>query len=272
MEAFIKFILAHTKEDILPFEAELLASKTFNLSLRDVEEEALKLGILPARYERNSKTISIEGQLTLLQSTVAVVGCGGLGGYIIEELARLGVGTIKLIDPDTFEEHNLNRQILCTTSALGKPKVEVARSRILDINPAVKVFAIHNAFTLENGKGLLHGSRVVVDGLDNIPSRIALAEICEDLKIPLVHGSIAGWYGQVTTQLPGTKSVLNIYGKCKEERGVEKELGNPSFTPAIIASLEVAEVCKIILGQGNLLDKRMLFLNLFDMHFGEIGL
>jgi molybdopterin/thiamine biosynthesis adenylyltransferase len=272
MESLKDFLLAHAHEDVLPFEAELMASKRFNLPLREIEEEVLKLNIMPKRYMRNSKTISPSEQLTLLKSTVAVVGCGGLGGYAIEELARLGIGTIKAIDPDIFEEHNLNRQILCNISTLGKPKVEVARDRILDVNPAVRIDAIRGALTYENGEEFLRGSQVVVDGLDNIPSRIALSEICDVLNIPLVHGSIAGWYGQVTTQLPKTKSILKIYSHCHEENGVEKELGNPSFSPALVASLEVAEVCKIILDKGELLDKRVLFINMLDMEIGEIGL
>jgi molybdopterin/thiamine biosynthesis adenylyltransferase len=235
-----------------------------------VEDVALTLNILPARYQRNRNTISTAQQLKLFRSTVAVIGCGGLGGYIIEELARLGVGTIKAIDPDVFEEHNLNRQILCKVSDLGKPKAKVAQTRVKSINPAIKVIPFVKPFSQENGVELLEGMDAVVDALDSVHARLELAECCTKLGIPMVHGTIGGWYGQVTTQLPGDDTVQMIYRNCKDAKGVERMLGNPSFTPAVVASLEVAEVCKLLLAQGNALHKKMLFINLLDMEIDQI--
>ncbi len=270
MDTLQNFLLAHTQGDLLPWEAQVQAAEYFSLTYSEIEEAALQLNILPSRYQRNRQTISTTQQFTLFHSTVAVIGCGGLGGYIIEELARLGVGNIKAIDPDVFEEHNLNRQILSTISVLGKPKADVAQARVNDINPAVNVIPIKDAFSKANGAELLHDANVVVDALDNIPVRIELAETCEMLKIPLVHGTIGGWYGQITTQLPGDKTIQKIYGRHSKATGVEKVLGNPSFTPAIIASLEVAETCKILLNQGTTLRKRVLFINLLDMEIEDI--
>src|SRR6185369_3162533 len=107
-----------------------------------VEEVALDRGILPARYQRNRKAISVQDQLTLFRSRVAVIGCGGLGGYVVEELARLGVGTIVVIDPDVFEEHNLNRQLFSSPANLDTAKVEAAAKRIGEVNPAVNLVPI----------------------------------------------------------------------------------------------------------------------------------
>src|SRR6185369_11130027 len=105
-------------------------------------------------------------------------GCGGLGGYIIEQLARLGVGELVVVDPDVFEEHNLNRQILSSLDNLGKSKVAAAVERVGAINPAVTVTPFEMAFCTANGPELLAGTRLVVDALDNIPTRLDLAEVC----------------------------------------------------------------------------------------------
>ena len=244
----------------------------FELDCASAEELILQGGYLPARYQRNQQMIPTAQQLTLFQSKVAVVGCGGLGGYILEELARLGVGQIVAIDPDVFEEHNLNRQLLSSIQLLGTSKANAAEKRIAKINPAVKVRAVNVAFTCENGSDLLDGAVLAIDAVDNIPARLDLAEICNQLKIPLVHGAIAGWYAQVMTVCPGDGSMQKLYANWTEGKGIEAGLGNPSFTPAVAASLQVAEACKLLLGQGRPLRKTMLSVNLLDMQFDEIPL
>ena len=270
MKKLDEFLKANARGDLLPWNAQEQAMKEFGLTCGQVEQTALTLNILPARYQRNRKTLTTLHQRKLFQSKVAVIGCGGLGGYIIEELARLGVGTIKAIDPDVFEEHNLNRQILCTVSDLGKAKAKVAQKRVKAVNPAITIIPIVKPFSRENGIALFKGMDVAVDALDSVPTRIELAECCETLKIPMVHGTIGGWYGQVTTQLPGDGTVQMIYGNYRETQGVEQMLGNLSFTPAVVASLEVAEVCKLLLGLGTPLQKRMLFINMLDMEIDRI--
>jgi molybdopterin/thiamine biosynthesis adenylyltransferase len=230
-----------------------------------VEGVALERCILPARYQRNRKTLSVNDQLNLFRSSVAVIGCGGLGCYVVEELARLGVGRIVVVDPDLFEEHNLNRQLYSTPANLGSSKVLVAQERIAEINPAVTLVSVHTAFSRENGAGLLAGCHVAVDALDSITVRQELAEICSGAKVPLVHGAIAGWFGYVTTLFPGDDTLQHIYRGCSGGRGVEETLGNPSFTPALVASLEVAEVCKLLTGQGTALRGRQLMIDLLSM-------
>ena len=270
MKKLDEFLKTHAQGDLFPWNEHKQAMKEFGLTCRQVEQAALTLNILPARYQRNRKTITTLQQLKLFQSKVAVVGCGGLGGYIIEELARLGVGMIKAIDPDVFEEHNLNRQILCKVSDLGKPKAKVAQKRVKVVNPAIKIIPIDKPFSKENGIELLNGMDAVVDALDSVPTRIELSECCETLKIPMVHGTIGGWYGQITTQFPGDGTVQMIYKNCKDAKGVERMLGNPSFTPAVVASLQVAEVCKLLIDQGTPLRKKMLFINLLNMEIDQI--
>jgi molybdopterin/thiamine biosynthesis adenylyltransferase len=263
------YLLAHATEDLLPWAKQQEAAKIHGVTLAQVEETALLAGLLPARYQRNRRTFSIEDQLRFFRATVAVIGCGGLGGYIIEELARLGIGHIKAIDPDVFEEHNLNRQLLATMQTLGKPKAEAAAARVAEINPAVSLVALRERFSKQNGMQLFEGVQIAVDALDSIRTRLELADICRQLSIPLVHGSIAGWYGQVVSQFPGETTLQTIYGRCVDGVGVEKELGNPSYTPAVVASLQVAEVCKILLGKGSPVRGAMLVVNLLDMEVSK---
>jgi molybdopterin/thiamine biosynthesis adenylyltransferase len=269
-ERLREFLTEHAEGDLLPWRAQREAAERFGRSLGQIEEAALELGLLPGRYRRNRETVSVLEQLRLFRSRVVVIGCGGLGGYVVEQLARLGVGHLILVDPDVFEEHNLNRQLLSSPADLGRAKVEVGCERVAAINPAVTVTAHRVAFSRENGRSLLAGSAAVVDGLDNVLTRRELAAACSDLALPLVHGAIAGWYGQVAAQLPGDDLSVLLRSASGSGKGVEAKLGNPSFTPAVIASLEVAEVAKILLGRGRPLSGRSLFVNLLDMTFEEI--
>lgn len=265
METLPIFIRDHAEDSLLPWQRQVEAAERFGVTLARVETIALEASILPARYQRNRKAISVTDQLTLFRSSVAVIGCGGLGGYVVEELARLGVGRIVVIDPDVFEEHNLNRQLFSSPANLATAKVEAAVKRIGEINPAVTLIPLQKAFSPENGVDLLTGCQVAVDALDSIKVRLELAEVCTAINIPLVHGAIAGWFGHVTTQFPGDNTLQTIYRSWKGGKGIEQTLGNPSFTPALIASLEVAEVCKLLLGQGTPLRGRQLLIDLLSM-------
>jgi molybdopterin/thiamine biosynthesis adenylyltransferase len=256
----------------LPWAAQLQAADTFGVTVALVEETALSLGLLPARYRRNQKTISTAAQLSLFRSRVAVIGCGGLGGFVIEELARLGVGEIRAVDFDVFEEHNLNRQILATFDTLGRAKAQEAAARAAKTNPAVRVIPVSQKFEALNSREILAGVDLVVDALDSIPVRLELEKACSALGITLVHGAICGWFGQVATVYPGDDTLHKIYGACPSEKGMEAELGNPSFTPAVVASLQAAEACKVILAQGNTLRHRVLFINLLAMEMEEVSL
>jgi len=271
MDTLPIFVRDHAEGQMLSWNHQLEASRLFGVTLAQVEEVALERSIMPARYQRNRNIISVSDQLTLFRSSVAVIGCGGLGGYVVEELARLGVGKIVVIDPDVFEEHNLNRQLFSSLANLGTAKVEAAVKRIGEINPAVTLVPIQAAFSLENGAGLLKGSQVIVDALDSIQVRLELTSVCTAINIPLVHGAIAGWFGHVATQFPGDDTLQNIYSSWKTGKGVEQSLGNPSFTPALVASLEVAEVCKLLLGQGSPLRGRQLIIDLLSMEINEIS-
>lgn len=226
--------------------------------------------MIEKRYLRNFKMLSLEEQERLKKTKVLVAGCGGLGGYVVEMLARLGIGWITVVDDEAFEETNLNRQLFSTVNNLGKKKALVAKERILEVNPDVVVNPILTRIEEKNAKEVVAGHEVVVDALDSIPHRILLESVCEELKIPLIHGAVAGWYGQVTTVLPGDRTLSMVYKNHKE--GIEKELGTPSFSPAVVAGIQVCEVLKVILNKGEPLSKKLLYIDLLSQEYQKIEL
>lgn len=264
------FLAAGAQGGAIAWDVQSRAAQRFHLTYAEVEEAILKLNLTPLRYQMNGNLIAPVDQLRLLKSSVAVIGCGGLGGYIVEETARIGIGRIVVVDPDCFEERNLNRQSLSTLRTAGTPKVEAAVQRVKEINPAVTVMPVREAFTTTNAGAILKDIDAAVDALDTISARIELAEACYALSIPMVYGTVGGWYGQVATQMPGSRNVCEILRSYPEGEGIEKTAGIPSFGPAVIAGLEAAEACKILLDRGNLLQDRMLFINLLDMEIEEI--
>jgi molybdopterin/thiamine biosynthesis adenylyltransferase len=166
---------------------------------------------LPPRYQRNYKSISLEDQAKLAESTVAVIGCGGLGGSIAEELSRLGIGNLILIDGDRIEESNLNRQLFATEKNMGQLKVEAARDRLQAVNSGVKLTLIGDWFTEENAAEFLKGANLVCDALDSISRRVSLERACHSLGLPLVYAGIAGWYGLLGVSFPGDFSVSRLF-------------------------------------------------------------
>ena len=236
----------------------------FQTKSREVEILALQNSIIPERYQRNLGVLSPFEQVKLLQSKVAIIGAGGLGGTVLELLTRMGIGKLVIVDKDIIGDSNLNRQILSTKTNLGQSKTEVAVKRVKEINPSIEIIG-HSVFIdSDNVKKIIEGAEVVVDALDNLPSRFVLQKACRDLKIPLVHGAIAGFNGQLTTIFPEDKGLELIYGSNKDlpEHGSEAELGAPTVTPATIASLEAQEVIKILLKRGKLFRNRLLYLDI----------
>ena len=228
---------------------------------REIEVAALSLDILPLRYSRNYRSLSFSEQIRLLESTVAVVGLGGLGGAVLETLGRIGVGAMKLIDGDRFDDSNLNRQLLATTASLGNPKAGVAEKRLQAVNPSLQVEAVEAFITAQNAEALLSGCDIVVDCLDAIPTRFLLEGASKRLGIPMVSGAVAGLTGHVTTVFADGPSLRAIYGdpETAGDKGVETELGNLPFTVSVVANLQCAEVVRLLLSRpGNLRNALLL--------------
>ncbi len=218
---------------------------------------------LNGRYLRNKNLISDEEQKILKDKTVAVIGAGGLGGYICEALTRIGIGRLIIIDGDVFEVTNLNRQRFATESNIGLPKARVVREGLKDINSEIIIGAFEIVINEQNAMDLLKDADIVIDAVDNIPSRIMLQNVCEKLDIPLVHGAIGGWYGQVTVVYPGDRTLSRLYPD-ENVKGVETTLGNPSFTPMLIASYEVSQAIKVLLNRGEILRNKMIYFDLLN--------
>jgi molybdopterin/thiamine biosynthesis adenylyltransferase len=237
---------------------------------KDLNLKLLAGGEIPPRYQRNIGTIGIDGQKKLLEAQVAVIGAGGLGGFVVEALARYGVGCLKIIDGDEFAPHNLNRQLLATEHNLGMNKALAAAQRVAAINSDVCVISVKEMFTEENAADLLSGVDVAVDALDSIHCRLILAEAAKKLKLPLVHGAIAGFTGQVTTIMPQGPELNKLYQTASTANtGIEIILGNPPTTPAIAANIQAQEVVKILTGIGEILEGKLFYfdteLNIFEI-------
>lgn len=248
--------------EVIGLDQARSAASQFDVSAKEVELAALEAGVLPRRYLRSLGTVGCDGQIKLLRSAVAVVGLGGLGGNVVEGLARMGVGRLVVVDGDVFLDHNLNRQILSSEDDLGLLKAEVTRDKVAQINAAVEVVVHPEEATRENLPRLLDGAEVVVDALDRLPTRLMLQEVAQKLGIPMVHGAIAGYVGQVMTIFPEDEGLRALYGQgAVPQQGMEVELGCPAATPMMVAAWQVQEVMKILLGQGQLLRNKMLFMD-----------
>lgn len=228
--------------------------------------------MIAKRYERNIGTITEEENEKLQACSVCVAGCGGLGGYIIEGLARIGVGSITAIDGDVFQSSNLNRQLFSMERNLGYHKALAAQDRIRAVNSETKFHPLCCYLTEENAEDIItEHYDAVVDALDNIPGRHLLAKTCAKRGIPLIHGAIAGWQGQVTVILPGDTAFERLYPEGAE-RGIETETGNPVFTPGVVGALEVAETVKVLLGRPQILRNKLLTIDLLEQEYDLIEL
>ena len=213
--------------------------------------------------------ITADEQALLQNKSVLVVGCGGLGGYAIEYLARLGIGHLTAVDGDVFCESNLNRQLLSSSENIGKSKSTEAAARVAAINPEIEINAITEFFTADNAAEILKGIDIVIDALDNVESRMALEDACETAGITIVHGAVQGWNLQVTMVSPGSKILHNLYKADNAAPAThEASKDNPEAksclcpTPACCAAIQVAEALKILLGRGSSLNGNILFMDL----------
>lgn len=256
-----EFIKKNSNENFLPLKIEQALHNTHNISFKEIEQISLELGIAPLRYKRNQSTISPSSQLKLLNSHVAIIGSGGLGGHIAEILARIGVGELSIFDFDIFEEHNLNRQNFSNIETLGKEKVLVIKEGIEKINPALHVNAFVQKFDPKNDFKMLKNVDIVVDALDNPQTKLDLAQICKKNDIDFVHGAIAGMNGQFST----CNTLENLYREGSS--GIEQSIGNPSFSVTFAASIQSAEVIKTILKIGENLKDKILITNLLENEF-----
>jgi len=245
-------ILAKANDGLLSLAAQQSIAAQYDLPFWDVERQALEAGILPLRYARNRDTINAGQQLLLHQARVALIGCGGLGGHAAEMLARIGVGHLTLIDPDVFDEHNLNRQNFSTPDVLGEPKVHVLQHHLLTINPAVQIRPLMHRFDPREDRELIRDADVVIDALDHPQIKQALAELSRSEPFHFVHGAIAGTSGQLAVNA----TLEHLYPDGTH--GAETQAGNLAYSAVFIAAMQVSETVKLILGIGESLEGQAL--------------
>ncbi|MDX6408281.1 MAG: sulfur-carrier protein adenylyltransferase/sulfurtransferase [Gaiellaceae bacterium] len=231
-----------------------------------------------ARYSRHLliPEVGEEGQLKLLDSKVLLIGAGGLGSPASLYLAAAGVGRIGIVDADVVDESNLQRQIVHSTDSLGEPKVESAKRTIEALNPDVEVVAYKERLTSENIERILaDGWDVIVDGADNFPTRYLVNDASVWHKIPVVHGSIYRFEGQVTVFKPyegpcyrclfPTPPPPELAPSCAEG-------GVLGVLPGVIGSLQASEALKLALGIGEPLIGRLLLFDALAATFDEVKL
>jgi molybdopterin/thiamine biosynthesis adenylyltransferase/rhodanese-related sulfurtransferase len=227
------------------------------------------------RYSRQMliPEIGQEGQRTLLDARVLLIGAGALGSGAAYYLASSGVGTIGLVDDDVVEESNLQRQILHTTDRIGMLKTESARLSITALNPETNVVEHRERMTAENVERLIAGYDVILDGTDNFDTRYILNDAALKLRKPVVHGSIYRWDGQVTTFVP----FVGPCYRCMYPTQPPPELapacsvaGVLGVLPGIIGLLEANEVFKLLLGVGETLAGRLLMFDAMGTTFDEV--
>ncbi|WP_298520646.1 HesA/MoeB/ThiF family protein [uncultured Methanobrevibacter sp.] len=211
---------------------------------------------------RQLPLVSREEQEKFKNAKIAVIGCGGIGGEAIEMLARMGVGELVLVDEDSFDLTNLNRQTLATFDDLDMDKSEIASSKVSAINPYVKVTSYSEHVGQDNVDKILEGCNVVVDALDNIATRVIVSRKARENRIPYIHGAIHGTMGQVCVFLSNTKSYEEMFGLPSLGRKLTHEVieslksvtsGVPPAigpTPNLVGCLEAMEAFKIITGIG----------------------
>lgn len=250
-------------------------------------ENSMKKRKFEHRYERNASSLSLEDMKTLKQARVCVIGCGGLGGYVIETLGRIGVGNIIAVDGDVFDESNLNRQLLSTEETIGIAKAAAAKKRMEDVNSEITVIAVEEFFCVENAMCIIEGCDLVIDALDSLDARLLLEKTAAEMKIPVIHGAISGWQGQVTICMPGTNTLSLVYGVDTTEddinnidmdpdRSVDIDLntdpGNLPFTAAAVANIEASEAIKLLLGIESELDGQIMMIDLLENEFEMVDI
>ena len=258
---------AGTRVKTIDDRAMAMVAERHTCSIRDVSIQCLRAGVVPLRYLRNGPILSLNDQALLAESQVAVAGCGGLGGQVILLLTRLGVGRILVVDPDVFDETNLNRQALCRTDNLGMFKAEEAARQCALINPAVIVDARVMAVNDRTAPEIFSGVDVMVDALDNAQGRRDLAGMARDLGVPLVHGTVAGFEGRVMTVYPDQKTLEVLYPETGEQPGMNAEnlLGTPAPAPALVAVFQVMAAVKILLNRNPMTRNSFFHLDLDHM-------
>jgi len=232
----------------------------------------------PAEFTRYSRhlalpEVALEGQRRLKESSVLIIGAGGLGSPLGLYLAAAGIGRLGIVDDDRVELSNLQRQVLHTTRDIGRLKVDSAAARLRDINPEIEIRTTGSRISSANALELIRPYDVVIDGTDNFPTRYLVNDACALLGKPNVYGSIFRFHGQVSLFFPPKGPCY----RCLFPEPPPPELvpscaegGVLGVLPGVVGSLQATEAIKLILGKGESLIGRMLLYDALEMTFREV--
>jgi molybdopterin/thiamine biosynthesis adenylyltransferase/rhodanese-related sulfurtransferase len=231
-------------------------------------------------YERYSRhlilpEVGLEGQKRLKAASVLCIGTGGLGSPLLLYLAAAGVGRIGIVDFDIVDHSNLQRQVIHGTSWVGKPKIESAKNRILEINPFCQVDLYETRVSSENAIDIATPYDIIIDGTDNFPTRYLMNDVCVLLNKPNVYGSIFRFEGQATVfNYEGGPNYRDLYPEPPPPGMVPScaEGGVLGVLCGVVGSIQATEAIKIILGQGTTLSGRLLLYNALEMTFRQLKL
>lgn len=229
------------------------------------------------RYSRHIllADVGVEGQEKLLNARVLIVGAGGLGCPIALYLAAAGVGTIGIVDNDTVEISNLQRQIAHFTKDIGVAKVESAKEKMLAINPDVEVITHQLFLSAANIRSTIRGYDFVIDGTDNFQTKFLVNDACVMEKIPLSHGGILRFNGQTLTIMPGESSCYRCSFRNPPPPDAVPTCSQAGVLGAIagmLGTIQAAEALKFITGAGSLLTDTLLSFDAKTMHFRKTNL
>ena len=228
------------------------------------------------RYSRHiiMDDVGPAGQQALLDADVLAVGAGGLGSPIIQYLAAAGVGTLGIADDDVVERSNLQRQVVHGTDDIGRAKVDSAAEFVADLNPDIDVRKHETRVTAENVEDLIDEYDVVVDGSDNFRTRFLINDACTLAGVPFTHGAIFRFEGQVTTFAGGEESPCYrcLFPEAPPEGTVPDcaTAGVLGVLPGTVGCIQATETVKLLLGEGETLDGRLLCYDAMDMRFDEV--
>ena len=233
--------------------------------------------LTPYQVERYSRHIIMaqvgsKGQRKLLDAKVLIIGAGGLGSPIAIYLALAGVGTLGIVDFDTVDLTNLQRQILHHNDDVGRSKVESAIETLHSYNPDVKVIAHEEPLTSANAMGIMAGYDIIVNGADNFPARYLINDAAYLSGKPLVDGSILLFDGQATVFVPGNGCYRCLFPEPPPPGEVPScaEAGVLGMLPGLVGSIQATETVKLIMGIGESLASRLLLIDALDMEFRTV--
>ncbi len=221
----------------------------------------MRTGDKSVRLEKNLGVFSEKEMSRIRDMNVLLVGLGGLGGHIANGLLRLGVGKMTMVDPDTFDMTNLNRQLFSTTKTIGQSKTEVLKTALQDIDPSAEL-RFHTCPVSELDDNVVRTADIIIDAVDIIATKCYLEKLAFRHGVPLLHGAIGGWYGQMGIIMPGAFILKELYGN--NSKGIEKTLGSPTFTPGVLAYMMVAAFATFASGKEEALTNRILLVDLLN--------